>query len=211
MIKQEIKCNPANDRIQALAVRVVENECRDLRCVNELLSLIMPKLRYYIWGIMRTEFDTDDVLSRTLEKIFVKMLTYDPKYRFTTWTYRIAFSESMQWLKESRRKFVDIDMMYGVISDGMVDDTVERAEREKTRDKVVSDIQEEIQRMAIDDGNLLLMERDINCRNYGEISRIYDVCENTAKTRVHMSRKKVRAKIAEMHPEINDASVLFDF
>ena len=47
----------------------------------------------------------------------------------------------------------------------------------------------------------MLLEKDINCRKCKEIAELYDMCENTVKTRIRAGRKRVRERVMEKHPD----------
>ena len=193
----------ANDRIQELAVLAIDKtNVRSRRDMNELVELIIPKLRFFIWGFMSTEADTDDVLYNTLEKVCINMGEYNSHYRFTTWAFNIAKNEALTYLKKMPKNVVDIDEYFYVLSNTLVDDSLDIFEKEVQRDDVLADVYDEIQRVAIEEGNLMLLEKDINRRKGKEIADRYEISENTVKTRIRAGRKRVRESVIEKHPDL---------
>jgi RNA polymerase sigma-70 factor, ECF subfamily len=192
-----------NDRIQELAILAKNKKNVNRRSdMNELMKLIMPKLRFYVLGIVSSDDDSEDVLFNAIEKICINIDSFNPAYRFTTWTYNIARNEAFTWLNKRPKNQLDFDDHFNSIANSMVDDTDEMIERELAREAVISDVYEEIQRISIEDENLMLLEKDINNRKCKEIAELYDTCENTVKTRIRAGRKRVRDRIMEKHPDL---------
>lgn len=192
-----------NDRIQELAILAKNKKNVNRRSdMNELMKLIMPKLRFYVLGIVSSDDDSEDVLFNAIEKICINIDSFNPAYRFTTWTYNIARNEAFTWLNKRPKNQLDFDDHFNSIANSMVDDTDEMIERELAREAVISDVYEEIQRVSIEDENLVLLEKDINNRKCKEIAELYDTCENTVKTRIRAGRKRVRDRVMEKHPDL---------
>lgn len=192
-----------NDRIQELAILAKNKKNVNRRSdMNELMKLIMPKLRFYVLGIVSSDDDSEDVLFNAIEKICINIDSFNPAYRFTTWTYNIARNEAFTWLNKRPKNQLDFDDHFNSIANSMVDDTDEMIERELAREAVISDVYEEIQRVSIENENLMLLEKDINNRKCKEIAELYDTCENTVKTRIRAGRKRVRDRVMEKHPDL---------
>lgn len=191
-----------NDRIQELAILAKDKKNKNRRTdMNELMKLLLPKLRFYVLGIVPSDDDSEDVLFNAIEKICISIESFNPMFRFTTWSYNIAKNEAFTWLNKRPKNKIDIDEHFNAIANSMIDDTEEMIERELSREAVISDVYEEIQRVSIEDENLMLLEKDINCRKCKEIAELYGMYENTVKTRIRAGRKRVRERIIEKHPD----------
>jgi len=77
---------------------------------NLLYKRVQPGLRNYIMNVVKDAEATEDILANTLTKMWTKIDQYDPQYQITTWLYRIAFNESLGWIRERNRKY-SIDNM----------------------------------------------------------------------------------------------------
>ena len=67
---------------------------------NLLYKRVQPGLRNYIMNVVKDAEAAEDILANTLIKMWTKIDQYDPKYQITTWLYRIAFNESLGWIRE---------------------------------------------------------------------------------------------------------------
>lgn len=80
-------------------------ELRTEKSYNALYVKVRPGLKSYIWKILKDEEATEDVLSNTLLKLWTKIDQYKPEYNITTWLYRIAFNESLGYIREQNKKY----------------------------------------------------------------------------------------------------------
>ena len=78
---------------------------RNEKTYNELYSRVRPGLKSYIWKILKDQEAVEDVLSNTLIKLWTKIDQYKPEYQISTWLYRIAFNESLGYIRERNKKY----------------------------------------------------------------------------------------------------------
>lgn len=77
---------------------------RTEKAYTALYKKVRPGLKSYIWNILKDEEAVEDVLSSTLVKLWTKIDQYNPEYQITTWLYRIAFNESLGYIRERNNK-----------------------------------------------------------------------------------------------------------
>lgn len=78
---------------------------RSEKAYNALYQKVRPGLKSYIWNILKDEEAVEDVLANTLLKLWTKIDQYKPEYQITTWLYRIAFNESLGYIRERNKKY----------------------------------------------------------------------------------------------------------
>lgn len=78
---------------------------RNEKTYKALYNKVRPGLKSYIWNILKDEEAVEDVLSNTLLKLWTKIDQYNPEYQITTWLYRIAFNESLGYIRERNKKY----------------------------------------------------------------------------------------------------------
>ena len=69
-----------------------------------LYDKIKPGLENYVFNIVKDNEAKDDIVTNTLTKMWTKIDQYDPQYQITTWLYRIAFNESLGWIRQRNKK-----------------------------------------------------------------------------------------------------------
>ena len=78
---------------------------RNEKTYNELYNRVRPGLKSYIWKVLKDQEAVEDVLSNTLIKLWTKIDQYKPEYQISTWLYRIAFNESLGYIRERNKKY----------------------------------------------------------------------------------------------------------
>lgn len=152
-------------------------------------------LRTYIKSKMKhlDEFYVEDICSKSFEKAFRQIRTYDPsRSQFSTWLNTIARNTALDTVEKenkARRQYVYIDddsgrtaSMIGDIDDGEDSalDSIIRTEDEDRTQKYVDGLPElyrEIARMRLIDG-----------LQYKEIAEELDMELNTVRTRIRRAK-----------------------
>lgn len=200
-----------NELIQQLAEEILilkHNEVMAYREItskmNQLMKLIHPKLNYFIYKFFASQIDREDVLSNTLEKIFTKFHTYDPKYRFTTWIHSIAKNESLIYKQKNNVDTVDIDDYWGnldnnsdIMSNSESDDAIDLSE--------LAEIRFEMIHAGIFSGNLnyqMICEKELNGKTCHDIAMKYNTNENTVKTKIRAARMDMQKRITTDKPSL---------
>jgi RNA polymerase sigma-70 factor (ECF subfamily) len=80
-------------------------EQRSEKTYKALYDRVRPGLKSYVWNILKDNEAVEDVLANTLLKLWTKIDQYKPKYQITTWLYRIAFNESLGYIRERNKKY----------------------------------------------------------------------------------------------------------
>ena len=69
-----------------------------------LFYRIKPGITSYVGKIVKDRDVAEDIAVNTLTKMWTKIDQYDPQYQITTWLYRIAFNESLGWIRQRNKK-----------------------------------------------------------------------------------------------------------
>jgi len=86
---------------EALVARLVES--RDDRCVNELLSRHLGKMRGMIYGMVLNASDADDLAQESALRAFRSIDGFRGDAAFATWLYRIAVNTTLRFLERRAR------------------------------------------------------------------------------------------------------------
>jgi RNA polymerase sigma-70 factor (ECF subfamily) len=77
---------------------------RSEKVYNELYAKMRPGLRAYVNNIVRDPNVSEDIVSTTLTKVYLKIEQYNEDYQITTWAYRIAYNECIGWIRYRNRR-----------------------------------------------------------------------------------------------------------
>jgi RNA polymerase sigma-70 factor (ECF subfamily) len=83
----------------ALSFKSDKNE----KVFNKLYIKIKPGLTSFVFNLTKNPEVTQDIVADTLSKLYTRIDHYDPSYEITTWIYRIAKNEALQWIYQRNR------------------------------------------------------------------------------------------------------------
>lgn len=128
--------------------------------------------------------DAEDVTQTTFGNAFAALDSYDPKYRFFSWIYRMTVNESLNTVKR-RRNVVSLDGSFDVAApEGMSHSTVEAEER----------VGSALLELKPDDRAVVVLRHFVSF-SYEEISEVLDVPVKTVKSRLFTARERLRQSL----------------
>lgn len=167
---------------------------------TELWDTHIESLRSYIKGWMKNldDFYVDDICSKSFEKAFRQISTYDPsKSQFSTWLRTIAKNTALDTVEQesrAQRKYVwiDDDTKPLTVIDSIRDDI------DTPLESIIKDEDQEKLEACIDGLPELYREiarrRLVDGLQYKEIAEELDMELNTVRTRI----RRAKAMIEEM-------------
>jgi len=176
---------------------------------NQLYKRVQPGLRNYIRKMVKNGDVAEDLLSNVLVKMWTKIDQYDPKWQITTWLYKIAFNESLAYIKERNQKSsLDNLREFGVqVSDnGSIADVTSLLH--DYHQKTEEDFIEEDNEIMTQYGNALqaiadlkpmykeiMEDRLIKNMKYEDIAQKHKVNLQTVKNRIRRGKMLIAEKI----------------
>jgi len=130
--------------------------------------------------------DAEDVTQSVFLNAFLKLQTYDPRYRFFSWIYRMAVNESLNTLK--RRKPVGA---LGLAHDVRAPDAAPDRAAE-VRDRV----ERALMSLRPDDRAIVVLKHFVSF-TYEEIGDVLEIPVQTVKSRLFTARERLRDALLE--------------
>lgn len=150
-----------------------------------LVDTYSERLYYQIRRLVETHDDTDDVLQNVLVKAWRYLDGFNGEAALYTWLYRIAYNESMTFLKQRNKR-----------STGSIDDMQEGSTTEAYMP--AEDIEERLQQ-AIDilpeKQKLVFHMRYYDELPYEEMSQVLGTSVGALKASYHHAVKKIEAHL----------------
>ncbi len=111
----------------------------DQQAYAELMSLYRDSIYYMLIRMVKNKDDAEDLTLMTFGKAFRYLDKYTPKYAFSTWLYRIALNNSIDFLrvKNNMPQYFEEDL-YTTNTTSIVDqseDNLQRTPEEEVIDK----------------------------------------------------------------------------
>jgi len=130
--------------------------------------------------------DAEDVIQTVFLNAFVKLHTFDPRYRFFSWIYRMAVNESLNMLKR-RQQIVALDD---------APDLAAPATRSSGAVEARDRIDKALQQMKPDDRAVVVLKH-LESFSYEEIADVLDIPVRTVKSRLFTARERLRLTLLE--------------
>jgi RNA polymerase sigma-70 factor (ECF subfamily) len=128
--------------------------------------------------------DAEDVTQTTFGNVFISLDSYDPKYRFFSWIYRMTVNESLNTLNR-RRNVVSLDGSFDIPAADAESDSA--AEAEYRVGKALLDLKP--------DDRAVVVLRHFVSFSYEEISDVLGVPVKTVKSRLFTARERLRQSL----------------
>lgn len=148
---------------------------------DELVDRYYRNVFNVAFRILGNVQDAEDVTQTAFGNAFAALDSYDPRYRFFSWIYRMTVNESLNTLKR-RRNVVSLDGSFDVPAPGGVSDSAAEAE-----DKVGRALLE----LKPDDRAVVVLRHFVSF-SYEEISDVLGVSVITVKSRLFTARERLR-------------------
>lgn len=168
-----------------------------------LYNKIKPGLTSYINKIVKDREMAEDIAVNTLTKMWTKIEQYNPSYGITTWLYRIAFNDSLGYIKK-RNQTTSLSKLseYGVevsvtgsVSNTLKDlvlDYEEKTEQDyleeddALQDKYIKTLEamQNLKEMYRD----ILVDRMVNHMKYDQLADKYKLPLQTIKNRIRRGK-----------------------
>lgn len=82
----------------------------NLDLYGQLMMRYEQKLLRYVIYLIHDSSKADDVVQDTFIKTYQNLNGFNPKYKFSSWIYRIAHNEAMNAIKKDRHIMRDLDV-----------------------------------------------------------------------------------------------------
>jgi RNA polymerase sigma-70 factor (ECF subfamily) len=132
--------------------------------------------------------DAEDVTQTVFFNAFEKLRTFDPRYRFFSWIYRMTVNESLNFLKRpSRRRMVALED-----TPELPAPAIRSSGATEARDR----IDQALTRLKPDDRTVVVLKH-IESFSYEEIADVLDIPVRTVKSRLFTARERLRLTLLE--------------
>ena len=141
-------------------------------------------LYWKIRSIVLTHEDTDDVLQNTFLKAWKSLPTFQGKAKLSTWLYRIAINESLDFLRHQKTAVLSsADADLSVANRLLADDYFDGDKSQAVLQEAIATLPD-VQRMVF-------TLRYYDEMKYSEISEILGTSEGSLKASYHIAVQKI--------------------
>jgi RNA polymerase sigma-70 factor (ECF subfamily) len=173
----------ADEQDRALVRRYLEGQ-RD--AAGGLVDRYQKRLFNVALRMLDNAQDAEDVTQTVFLNAFLKLRTYDPRYRFFSWVYRMTVNESLNVLKR-RKRTVNLEDGPAIPTPGAPSD--EAAELQDRVGKALMSLKP-------DDRAVVVLKHFVFF-SYEEIADVLGIPVKTVKSRLFTARARLRVTLRE--------------
>ncbi|MDR0971392.1 MAG: sigma-70 family RNA polymerase sigma factor [Bacteroidales bacterium] len=84
----------------------------DQKAYADLMNIYREPIYYMLLKMTNSSNDADDLTLETFGKAFKRLEQYTPNYAFSTWLFRIATNNCIDFIRKKRTQTISIDNLY---------------------------------------------------------------------------------------------------
>ena len=164
----------------------------DQQAYAELMSLYRDSIYYMLIRMVKNKDDAEDLTLMTFGKAFRYLDKYTPKYAFSTWLYRIALNNSIDFLrvKNNMPQYLEEDL-YTTSTTSIIDNSEDNLQR-TPEDEIIDKQRLQLLRAAV--SQLPDKYRKVIELRYYEDLAYEDIAERLGLTLSNVKIQIMRAK-----------------
>ena len=162
---------------------------------SEIVERYQTKLFVYIYRLVGNKEEAEDLLQDVFVKAYKNLNSYDTSRKFSSWIYRIAHNESVNYIKrKSLKKFISFETITS--SKDKLDSSSEEEGADKVwlRKEVGKEVSEAIKKLPFKYRQVLTL-RYYSDQSYEEIAEILGRPVNTVGTLINRAKKKLSEEL----------------
>jgi RNA polymerase sigma-70 factor, ECF subfamily len=165
------------DPDEALVARCLRGEVQAFEPLVLRYQRVLYNAAYRLLGDRE---DARDVAQGALVKAYEKLSSFDPRYRFFSWIYRIVVNEA---LNTRGRRRPSAPLAADLAGGPGVEEAIVSRERSDT-------VQAALLQLSTDDREVIVL-RHFAELSYAEIGETLGIAEKTVKSRLHEARQRL--------------------
>ncbi len=174
------------------------------KAYRELLGRYQRPVFSLIYRMLRDREQSEDLAQETFVRVFNNIDRYDPKYKFSSWIFKIATNLTIDHIRKKEVATVSIDgSRYAVTADEIEASTITVASSDENPEELLEakelgeSIEEAIGALRAEYRTAILL-RHVEGREYQEIADIMGLPLGTVKTFIHRARHELRDKLEHL-------------
>jgi len=176
-------------------IKLIRQE--DQERYREIIERYQGKLFAYIYRLIGAKEEAEDLLQDVFIKAYRNLNSYDLDRKFSSWIYRIAHNEAVNYIKRKYlKKFISWEDVSSTKDKLEIKSPEDGPEEIWSKKESVREVDEAIRKLPIKYRQVLLL-RYFSDNSYEEISEILDKPLNTVGTLINRAKKKLYEEISK--------------
>ena len=171
---------------------------------RELLVRYQRPVFSIIYRMVRDREQAEDLAQETFVRVFNHIDRYDPRYKFSSWIFKIATNLTIDVMRRKEPVTVSIDgSRYALTGDEIEASTIQVESGDENPEELLEakelgeEIEHAIGKLRPEYRTAILL-RHVEGREYQEIAEIMSLPLGTVKTYIHRGRNELRGELAHL-------------
>ncbi len=91
----------------------IARENKDQKTFGKLMNLYERSVYYMLLKMTHNNAEAQDLTLKTFEKAFRKLSSYEPEFSFSTWLFRIATNNCIDFIRRKKKVTFNLDLYDG--------------------------------------------------------------------------------------------------
>jgi RNA polymerase sigma-70 factor, ECF subfamily len=177
------------------------------KAYRELLDRYQRPVFSLVYRMVRDRELSEDLAQETFVKVFNHLDSYNPKYKFSSWIFKIASNLAIDTLRKKNPETVSLDGSRNALTADAIEatrisiaSTDENPEQLLEAKELGQEIEGAIGQLRAEYRTAILL-RHVEGRPYEEIAEIMEIPLGTVKTYIHRARSELREMLAHLRVE----------
>lgn len=154
----------------------------DGHAFESLLDRYQKTVFNVVYRMVKDVEEAEDITQAAFVKVYENLRSFNPKYKFFSWIYKIAVNESLNYINQRKRV---TELNEDIVSDQ--DDPEGMLNSVEIREKI-----DECLMKLSPDYRIVIVLRHFQDLPYNEIAQILDIPKHTVKSRLFTARQALR-------------------
>jgi RNA polymerase sigma-70 factor, ECF subfamily len=177
------------------------------KAYRELLDRYQRPVFSLVYRMVRDRELAEDLAQETFVKVFNHLDSYNPKYKFSSWIFKIASNLSIDTLRKKTPEMVSLDGSRNArTADEIEASRITVASKDESPEELLEarelgrEIETAIGQLRLEYRTAIVL-RHVEGRPYEEIAEIMAIPLGTVKTYIHRARSELREMLAHLRVE----------
>lgn len=174
------------------------------KAYRELLGRYQRPVFSIIYRMIRDREQAEDLAQETFVRVFNNIDRYDPRYKFSSWIFKIATNLTIDWIRRKELDTVSIDGSRNAVTAEQIEATsITIASQDENPEELLEakelgeEIEGAISKLRPEYKAAILL-RHVEGREYQEIAEILSLPLGTVKTYIHRGRNELRDQLQHL-------------
>ncbi len=185
---KNLKVDQYSDQTDEEIITLVQSGKQEF--FDVIIERYREKLPFYIMRFVKNEDEVKDVLQNVFVKSLNAIDSFDCERKFSSWIYRIAHNEAVNWATRKNKRTVSIDDLGVQDSNFLVSDDFDVSMEKWFHLELKDAMREAIGKLPENYAEVIRM-RYIEDMSYKEIAEVLDKSVNSVGTLVRRAKKRL--------------------